>query len=203
LFNMGGNLAAAHENHCQLRRICRLHGPRSLLSMRVLLFLSSCRAAIIPALALALWVGAGSFAAAAAQGPFASFHGRWSGSGTMHSNGKTERMRCEASYRPLGSSGHEIDLSLKCDSDTYKFNLSGRFQADEGNHVSGQWTEHTRNVGGIVVGNVHGSRFDLHVESSAFTADMGIVTNSSRQSVSISAQGGGQIVKASLTLRQR
>lgn len=170
--------------------------------MRVSLSLSSRRAAVVAAFALALWAGAGWLQAAAAQGPFASFHGSWSGTGTMHTEGKTERIRCEASYRPLGSSAHEIDLSLKCDSDTYKFNLGGRFQADEGNHVSGQWTEHTRNVGGIVVGNVHGSRFQLHVESNAFTADMVIITNSSRQSVSIDAQGGGQIVKASLTLRQ-
>ena len=78
----------------------------------------------------------------------------------MRTDGKTERIRCEASYRPLGSSEHEIDLSLKCDSDTYKFNLGGRFRADEGNHVSGQWTEHTRNVGGIVVGNVNGAAFN-------------------------------------------
>ena len=69
--------------------------------------------------------------------------------------------------------------------------------------MTGQWTEHTRNVGGIVIGNVSGDRLQLHVESSAFTADMVIVTRGRQQSVSIGAQGGGDIVKASLTLRQR
>ena len=158
-------------------------------------------ATIIAAFVLVMAAAAG--APAAAQGPFAEFHGSWSGTGTMRINGKAERIRCQASYRPRGSSAHEIDLSLKCDSDSYKFNLGGRFRADEGNHVSGQWTEHTRNVGGIVVGNVHGDRFQLHVESNAFTADMGINTGSRAQRVSIDAQGGGQIVKASLTLHQR
>ena len=159
-------------------------------------------AAITSVILLVLWAGIGWQPAAAAQGPFAAFHGSWSGAGTMRINGKVERIRCQASYRPLGSSAHEIDLSLKCDSDSYKFNLGGRFRADEGNHVSGQWTEHTRNVGGIVIGNVLGERFQLHVESNAFTADMVIRTNSRAQSVSIDAQGGGQNVKASLTLRQ-
>jgi hypothetical protein len=158
--------------------------------------------ATMAAIALLLGAGAG-WQPAAAAGAFAEFHGSWSGTGTMRINGKAERIRCQANYRARGSSGHEINLTLKCDSDSYKFNLGGLFQADEGNHVSGQWTEHTRNVGGIVVGNVRGNHFQLHVESNAFTADMTINTNSRQQRVSIDAQGGGQIVKASLTLQQR
>lgn len=160
-------------------------------------------AATVCAIALVMWGCAGWQPAAAAGGPFAEFHGSWSGTGTLRTHDKTERIRCSASYRPLGSTQHEIDLSLKCDSDTYKFNLGGRFQSDAGNHVTGQWTEHTRNVGGIVIGNVHGDSLQLHVESSAFTADVDIITRSRRQSVSISAQGGGDNVKASLTLNQR
>jgi hypothetical protein len=170
--------------------------------MRFSLCRPSRRTAIAAAAVFMLMAGAGWPPAAAAQGPFAQFSGSWSGSGTMRINGKAERIRCQASYRSRGSTGHEIDLTLKCDSDSYKFNLGGLFRADEGNHVSGQWTEHTRNVGGIVVGNVSGARFQLHVESNAFTADMSIRTGSGSQAVSIDAQGGGQIVKASLTLRR-
>jgi hypothetical protein len=170
--------------------------------MRFSLCPSSRRAAVAGAVLLMLMAGAASRPAVAAQGPFAEFSGSWSGTGTMRINGKAERIRCHASYRPRGSTGHEIDLSLKCDSDSYKFNLGGLFRADEGNHVSGQWTEHTRNVGGIVIGNVSGARFQLHVESNAFTADMSIHTNKRSQAVSIDAQGGGQIVKSSLTLHR-
>jgi hypothetical protein len=181
----------------------RLHRFREF-PMRFSICRPSRRAASIAvAIVLMLMAGATSQPATAASGPFAEFHGSWSGTGTMRINGKAERIRCQASYRPRGSTGHEIDLTLKCDSDSYKFNLGGLFRADEGNHVSGQWTEHTRNVGGIVIGNVHGARFQLHVESNAFTADMTIRTSSGSQAVSIDAQGGGQIVKASLTLRQR
>jgi hypothetical protein len=41
---------------------------------------------------------------------------------------------------------------------------------------------------------------DVHVESAAFAADLVMVTHNRRQSVTIDSQGGGQIVKASITL---
>lgn len=142
----------------------------------------------------------------AAAGPFADFNGRWSGTGTLRQTGQngtqTERIRCNANYRPRGSSQHEIDLELRCESDSYKFDLSGEFAADEANQISGRWTERTRNVGGTVVGNARGERLQLHVESSAFSATLLMVTRSRQQAVNIDAQGGGQFVKASLTLHR-
>jgi hypothetical protein len=166
---------------------------------------SSRRAALITsAIALLLLGTAGRQPAAATEGPFADFSGSYTGTGTLRQAGKaTERIRCQASYRPIGSTQHEIDLGLKCDSDSYKFNLTGHFRADEGNHVSGQWTEHTRGVGGIVIGNVRGDRFQLHVESNAFTADMAIVRRGISQSISFDAHGGGQVVRASVSLSRR
>lgn len=145
-------------------------------------------------------LGADTQPASAAAGPFAQFNGVWSGNGTLKSgDNPTERIRCTASYRPRGAS--EITLSLRCASDSYNFDLSGEFQADERNQISGRWTERSRNIGGTAVGNAHGDRLQIHVESSAFSADMVMVTRSRRQSVTIDSQGGGQIVKASITLR--
>lgn len=139
--------------------------------------------------------------ASAATGPFAAFAGSWSGTGTVQpSNGTAERIRCNANYRPRGSSQHEIDLQLRCASDSYTFDLSGQFTADEKNQISGRWTESTRNIGGTAVGDASGDRLHLHVESSGFAADLVMVTRNRRQSVTIDSQGGGQIVKASITL---
>ena len=135
------------------------------------------------------------------DGPFHEFNGSWTGSGTLRpSNGAAERIRCNASYRPRGSSEHEIDLQLRCASDSYNFDLTGQFTADEQNQVSGRWTERTRSVGGTAVGNAQGDRLQLHVESSGFAADLVMLTRNRRQSVTIDSQGGGQIVKASITL---
>jgi hypothetical protein len=139
--------------------------------------------------------------ARADDGPFHEFDGSWSGTGTLRpSNGTPERIRCNANYRPRGSSQHEIDLQLRCASDSYNFDLSGQFTSDAQNQVSGRWTERTRSVGGTAVGNAQGDRLQLHIESSGFAADLVMLTRNRRQSVTIDSQGGGQIVKASITL---
>jgi hypothetical protein len=141
--------------------------------------------------------------ALAASGPFADFSGSWTGTGTLRpEGGAAERIRCKAEYRPRGSSEHEVDLQLRCASDSYNFDLSGQFTADEKNQITGRWTERSRNVGGTAIGNAQGERLQIHTESSAFSADLVIVTRGRRQSVSIDSQGGGQIVKASITLNR-
>lgn len=137
----------------------------------------------------------------AASGPFADFAGAWSGTGTLRpSGGQAERIRCNATYRQRGSSEHQIDLQLRCASDSYNFDLVGQFSADDNNQISGQWTERSRNVGGTAVGNARGERLQLHIESSGFAATLVMLTRNRRQSVSIDSQGGGQIIKASITL---
>jgi len=139
--------------------------------------------------------------ALAASGPFANFSGSWTGTGTLRpQGGAAERIRCKAQYRPRGSSEHEVDLQLRCASDSYNFDLSGQFTADEKDQITGRWTERSRNVGGTAIGNAQGERLQIHTESSAFSADLVIVTRNRRQSVTIDSQGGGQIVKASIAL---
>jgi hypothetical protein len=139
--------------------------------------------------------------ASAESAPFADFAGSWSGTGTLRpENGAAERIRCNASYRPRGSSQHEIDLQLRCASDSYNFDLTGQFTADDQNQISGRWTERTRNTGGTAVGNAQGDRLQLHIESAGFAAELVMVTRNRRQSVDIDSRGGGQIVKASITL---
>lgn len=142
-------------------------------------------------------------AAPAAAGPFSDFPGHWSGTGKIRVKGQdVERLRCKANYRPRGSSGTEIDLQLSCDSDSYKFDLVGQFQADEQGQISGRWSENSRNVGGTAIGKIHNNRMDLHVESSAFAANLGLVTRGRQQSVTFDAHGGGQVVDSSITLRR-
>ncbi len=138
---------------------------------------------------------------AAAEGPFAGFSGSWRGTGTLRpNNGQAERIRCTANYRPRGSTEHEVELQLTCASDSYKFDLTGQFSADDSNQITGRWTERTRNAGGTAIGSARGERLQIHAESSGFAADLVMVTRSRRQNVTIDSQGGGQIVKASISL---
>jgi hypothetical protein len=146
---------------------------------------------------LCLFIGAWQQASAAA-GPFAEFSGTWTGTGKIRVGDEAERIRCSATYRLNGT--HEVNLQLACASDSYKFDLTGDFSADESNNISGRWTERSRNVGGAAIGAARGGRFQIHVESSAFSGNLVMVTKNRRQSVAIDTQGGGQKAEASITL---
>jgi hypothetical protein len=138
------------------------------------------------------------------EGPFAGFAGRWSGTGTVRVRSadkqNAERTRCTATYRLRGS--HGVDLQLECRSDSYNVDLSGEFDADDSGQLNGRWTEHSRNVGGTAIGTVHGGTIQLHIESSAFAADLSLVTRGQRQSINLDSHGAGQIVTGSITLQR-
>ncbi len=137
-----------------------------------------------------------------AEGPFAELPGSWSGAGTLKpENGAAERIRCNANYRQ-GSAPNEINLQLRCASDSYNFDLSGEFSVDGQNQVNGRWTERTRSVGGTAVGNTSRDRLQLHVESAGFAAELVMITKNKRQSVTIDSHGAGQVVKASISLNR-
>jgi hypothetical protein len=158
-------------------------------------FIACCLIAVLAALNIPLRP------ALAAAGPFADFNGSWSGAGTLRpSNGATERIRCNATYQSRGSAQREVNLQLRCASDSYNFNLSGEFAADSDNQVTGRWTEHTRSTGGTAIGNASGDRLQLHIESAGFSAEVVMVTRNRQQSVTIDSHGGGEAVKASITL---
>jgi len=167
--------------------------------------LSSTSLPCFAALTLAATLLTAPFAqsALADSGPFAALPGDWSGSGKIRVQGQSpERLRCKATYRSTGSTQHDVNLRLACDSDSYKFDLTGEFTADEGNRISGRWSESSRNVGGTAIGTVQGDRFQIHVESSAFAANMELVTRGGRQAVTFDAHGGGQVVDSSITLNR-
>jgi hypothetical protein len=142
--------------------------------------------------------------AAAESGPFAGFQGRWSGTGVIRVKDDnkliTERVRCNATYRLSG--GHDVGLQLGCKSDNYKFNLTGNFEADASNQVTGRWSEDSHNIGGTAIGRARGDRLQLHAESSAFSAELNMVTRSRQQSVSLDSRGAGKRMTASITLRR-
>src|ERR1700724_4611723 len=97
--------------------------------------------------ALLLSVSAGH----AQSGPFAGFNGAWSGSGTVAlSDGTTERIRCKADYK-VDDTGLGLKQNLHCASDSYKFDLSSDVTS-QGDRISGNWSETTRNVFGSLQG---------------------------------------------------
>jgi hypothetical protein len=125
---------------------------------------------------------------AQSSGPFAGFDGSWSGSGTVAlSDGTTERIRCKADYK-VNASGLGLKQNLHCASDSYKFDLSSDVTS-QGDRISGNWSEKSRNIFGNLQGTAGGGKIDLFVEASGFAANLNLRTNGNKQVVQIDSKG--------------
>jgi hypothetical protein len=137
-------------------------------------------------------------ASQAAEAPFAHLTGAWSGQGRITvQNGSSERIRCRGSYR-AGASGMALALSLRCASDSYKFELASDITYDGGN-ISGSWNETTRQVYGQLSGRASGSNISAQASAVGFSASLSIVTRGNSQSVSIRSPGS-EISEVSITM---
>jgi hypothetical protein len=135
------------------------------------------------------------------SGPFSSLAGSWQGAGTVALNGTNERIRCRADYR-IGSAGAAATISLRCASDSYKFELQGNVRYQNG-EVRGDWSETTRGTGGRVAGTVKGDHIDVRVDGTTFAALLSLTTRGNKQSISIKAPSGSEMSEANITLSRR
>jgi hypothetical protein len=134
------------------------------------------------------------------SGPFAMLAGAWSGSGTVSvSNGTNERIRCNANYDVVNPKN--VQLSLRCASDSYNFNLLSAINY-EGGAISGSWTEATRNTAGHLTGRVNGSQIQVAAKGGSFSADLTVQTRGNHQSVTIHSTGG-DVTGASITMTRK
>jgi hypothetical protein len=124
----------------------------------------------------------------AQSAPFAGFDGDWSGTGKVTmSDGSSERIRCRASYK-VGGGGSALTQSLRCASDSYKFDLAANVTS-QGNAVSGSWSEASRNVYGNLNGKAGGGQIDVFVDAAGFAANITLTTRGNKQNVSITSKG--------------
>jgi hypothetical protein len=152
------------------------------------------RAAAAVGVALTLSISTGF----AQSGPFAGLDGAWSGNGKiLLSDGSSERIRCRAEYKVDGS-GLALKQTLRCASDSYKFDLSSDVKS-EGEKISGNWSETNRNVAGNLTGTASGGKIDAFVESSSFSASVALRTNGNKQTVQISSKSDIRGVTITMT----
>jgi len=139
---------------------------------------------------------------AQAASPFERFGGHWAGTGTIDlSNGTHEPLRCRASYDLLDQN-NTLELSIRCASDSYNFDLLGSAKYDAG-AVSGTWTEATRNAAGRISGNAKGDGFQVTATGPTFTANLTLTVRGDRQAVVIqSGEAKTGITRASLNLKR-
>ena len=134
----------------------------------------------------------------AQSGPFAGFDGAWSGNGTVAlSDGTTERIRCKAAYK-VNDTGMGLKQSLRCASDSYKFDLSSDVTS-QGERISGNWSEASRNIFGNLQGTAGGGQIEVFVEASGFAANLTLRTSGNRQTVQINSKGEIRGVNITMT----
>jgi hypothetical protein len=139
-------------------------------------------------------------AIAAPVGPFAALTGSWSGSGTIaFKDGHSEALRCRADE--AGGRGDTLQITLRCASDSYTFELSSDATYRDG-AISGTWREATRHAEGDLTGHASGERIDIAARSQNFAANLALTTRGNRQVVSISA-AGTEISEVTLSLSRK
>jgi hypothetical protein len=137
-------------------------------------------------------------ASAAPTSPFAGMSGVWSGRGTITlADGGREAIKCRATYA-VRSDGNALQQTLRCASDSYKFELSSNVVAANG-RLSGTWSEATRGVNGEVQGTTSGGRFQVVVSAGTFKADLVLTTRGNSQAVAIRSEGS-EFKGANITL---
>jgi hypothetical protein len=134
-------------------------------------------------------------------GPFAPLAGQWSGTGSVSfsGSGSRERLRCRAAYEAPGG-GQTLALRLRCASDSYNFDLNGSLTR-QGDAISGQWIEFTRNITGSLSGRLSGASIQAVASAGIFSANLTLTTHGTKQQVSIRIQGT-EVTEAAISLNK-
>ena len=78
--------------------------------------------------------------------------------------------------------------ALHCASDSYKFDLTSDVTS-QGDRISGNWSEASRNIFGNLQGTAGGGQIDVFVEANGFAANLTLRTTGNKQTVQISSKG--------------
>ena len=164
--------------------------------------------AAMSAIAILLFVGHAAaqskttVGSASKESPFAPLAGSWYGAGTIDlANGKHEPIKCRASYDVLEEQS-KLQLNLHCASESYNFDLRAS-AAYSGSAITGTWSESSRNAAGSLSGKVEGVGFQVVAKGPTFAANLNLVTQGDKQSVTIKSQDAQAEVRgATITLRR-
>ncbi len=111
--------------------------------------------------------------------------GSWTGAGAARlSDGSQERIRCRAEYRHSSRNG--LDLALRCASDSFNLQASGRVTR-AGNQLTGSWSEATLGMSGNLSGQIAGDSINAQIDGGGFSARIRFTLRGQSQSVSLAS----------------
>jgi hypothetical protein len=132
-------------------------------------------------------LGLAAAPARAADNPFSDLVGQWTGKGTVtYASGTKERLTCRVRYDQNASD--TILQTLRCASDSYKFQINAFYRNTEGK-LNGHWEELTLQISGSISGDVTPAgkiTGDLH--GPGFQASVLVDTKGDQQTVNIAAE---------------
>jgi hypothetical protein len=100
----------------------------------------------------------------------------------------------------VGNGGNNLQLRLRCASDSYTFDLNSNVNHTSG-AISGSWSETTRNVSGSLSGRASANEIQARVDSPSFSANLTLTTRGDRQTVAIESRGS-ELAAVSIALRR-
>ena len=116
--------------------------------------------------------------------PFDVLLGSWRGNGQIQlSEGKTERLKCNAYYTGGGS---QLGMAIRCQSESSNVEIRSKL-SQSGGRITGTWEERTFNAEGNASGQATNGKITLSISGSVI-GSMQVSYSASRQSVSISTQ---------------
>ena len=80
-----------------------------------------------------------------------------------------------------------MQQSLRCASDSYKFELSSDVRGSGGN-LSGIWSEASRGVNGTLSGRGSNGNFEVLVEANGFAANLYLKVSGNKQTITINSK---------------
>lgn len=125
---------------------------------------------------------------AAADNPFATLAGTWSGQGKVRlEGGKSESIRCRA-YYTTSDDGSGLGMAIRCASSSNKIEMRANLSYANG-AITGSWEERTYNATGEVKGQATSSQLSLSIAGGGLNGRMSVRLGGASQSVSISTTG--------------
>lgn len=126
----------------------------------------------------------------AAESPFGTLAGTWSGSGQIRlEDGKSEAIRCKA-YYTTKDGGVTLGMAIRCASPSNKIEMRADLTYQNGS-VAGSWEERTFNATGQVSGKASAEQLSLAIDGGGLKGSMMVKLGRSSQSVKISTEGSG------------
>jgi len=123
-------------------------------------------------------------AAPAAAKPFDPLLGWWKGEGRLgFENGKTEAVKCRATYKLLNDSNVLRQL-VRCASASGKVEIESKILGD-GDLLSGTWAERTHKISGQLDGKILPHGFRVFVTGQEIQANMTVLVRGARHVIEI------------------